>query len=656
MAASEDLNELFGSSFKDGLPVEVSGELKSMLRLYSITPQELFYKWESYSLKMGAEDTNLDLDTVRMFKKDVQDSVEREHRGKGGARGNEKRSNIHATPKAAPNADVYGMLDELTPNASYPRQRSNNGASMKRKAEFDSPTANKYSKASSTPRSQQVNGNSGTPQGVPFSERQNAGQVTETLNNHLSAAEAPIAPFPEPRIKTVANTDVKKFGYKPMSMRLSDSSEVLDERIDEFMAIIQKHHNLEDSAFGSAVSQSTSEIVAVGRIACDTAEGKLNSASTILEMSRRMGAGLRVPLKLDKLPSYQLFPGQIVAVRGTNPSGEYFSVSEILEIPLLPPAATQVVALDSINEKLGGSEDSPASPLSILIGSGPYTADNNLDFEPLKTLCEKAAESMVDALVLTGPFLDLEHPLLAAGDFDLPDVKGVDPNEANISTLFRLWIAPSIQKLVSAVPTITIILAPSARDIVSKHVSWPEDSLAKKELGLPLKQVKMVPNPVTISFNETVIGISSQDILYQLRREELFHGVSSDSIARLSRYLIEQRHFFPLFPPTSREALPKSGLENGNATGAMLDIGYLKLGEWLNVKPDILIIPSYLPACVKVVESVLVINPNSLSKRKGAGTFAQVSLHPRTISDEERENKTLTHKVFERARVEMVRI
>lgn len=109
MAASEDLNELFGSSFKDGLPVEVSGELKSMLRLYSITPQELFYKWESYSLKMGAEDTNLDLDTVRMFKKDVQDSVEREHRGKGGARGNEKRSNIHATPKAAPNADVYGM-------------------------------------------------------------------------------------------------------------------------------------------------------------------------------------------------------------------------------------------------------------------------------------------------------------------------------------------------------------------------------------------------------------------------------------------------------------------------------------------------------------------------------------------------------------------
>ena len=386
-----------------------------------------------------------------------------------------------------------------------------------------------------------------------------------------------------------------------MSMRLSESSEVLDERIDEFMGIIQKHHNLDESAFGSAASQSTSEIVAVGRVASDTPEGKLNAASLVLEMSRRMGAGLRVPLKLDKIRTYQFFPGQIVAVRGSNASGEYFSVSEVLEVPLLPPAATSVVAIDSTIERLGASEDSSTPPLNIMVGSGPYTADDNLDFEPFKTLCEKAAEEMVDALILTGPFLDVEHPLLATGDFDLPEIKGIDPNEINTTTLFRLWIAGPIQKLVSAVPSITVILVSSVRDIVNKHVSWPEEGfLAKKELGLGMKQVKMVSNPVTLSLNETVIGISSQDILYQLRKEELYAGNVPELLARLPRHLIEQRHFFPLFPPTSREGLPKPGIENGVATGSMLDIGYLKLGEWLNVRPDILITPSLLPPFVKV--------------------------------------------------------
>ena len=106
MSVKGELNDLFGQSFTDGLPVENSGELESILRLHSITPQELFYKWESYSLKMGAEETKLDLDTVRMFKKDVQDSVEREHRGKGSTRSADKRSTA-ATPR---NVGPMGML------------------------------------------------------------------------------------------------------------------------------------------------------------------------------------------------------------------------------------------------------------------------------------------------------------------------------------------------------------------------------------------------------------------------------------------------------------------------------------------------------------------------------------------------------------------
>src|SRR5699024_7326972 len=129
----------------------------------------------------------------------------------------------------------------------------------------------------------------------------------------------------------------------------------------------------------------------------------------------------------------------------------------------------------------------------VMIASGPYTADDNLDFEPLKEICQKAAESYADALILMGPFLDTEHPLLASGDFDLPGSNNIDPDTVTLTTVFRHFISTPLQKLAAAVPSITIALVPSVRDAVSKHVSWPQEQLPKKELGLP-KQARMVSN------------------------------------------------------------------------------------------------------------------------------------------------------------------
>ena len=443
---------------------------------------------------------------------------------------------------------------------------------------------------------------------VAFADRHNSGQIVETLNDHLLPHEPPIAPLPEPRIKLTANTDLKKFYYKSMAMHLSEASEVLDDRIDEFMALIQSHHNLEDSALGNAASKSTSEVVAVGRVASDSPEGKLNAASLVLETSRRSGAGLRVPLKVDTVSSYEFFPGQIIAVRGINASGEYFSVSELLEVPLLPPAASLPSLLDSFNQRACATEDvaieSATKALNIMISSGPYTADDNLNFEPLHTLCDKAAETYADVLLLVGPLFDVEHPLLATGDFDLPDDPSIEPDKATLSDAFRILVSGPLQRLAQVVPSITIILVPSVRDAINKHVSWPQTPYPRKELGLP-KQAKMVSNPVTISLNEIVIGISAQDILYDLRREEVVKPKEGNILARLPRHVIRQRHFFPLFPPVDRTFLPKAGTEEGLATGTPLDISYLKLGEWLNVRPDILIVPSALPPFAKVIVTVV---------------------------------------------------
>ncbi|KPI38241.1 DNA polymerase alpha subunit B [Cyphellophora attinorum] len=583
----ENLNALFAPAAADGLPEDILGVLESTQRLHSISAQELFYKWESYCLKMGSEETKLDLDTSRMFQKDIQDQLERGNQGKHAANtrglgGKQVNAPVGATPRGVKDSsDVFGMFDDLTPS-----------------------TLKKSGSAKSTAVKSPLEGSA-----IPFASRANPGQILETLNGQIAQPEPPLAPPAEPRVKLIANTDIKKFSYRPMAQRLSSSSEVLDERIDAFIPLIQSHHKLEDSAFGNAAAQSTNEIVAVGRICCDTPENKLNASSIVLEMSRRMGAGLRVTLDVSAVKSYCFFPGQIVAVRGTNASGMYFSVKEVLEIPLLPMPSSQPAALETISDKLD------EQPVKILFGCGPYTADDNLNFEPLAELCEKAAEQVADALILTGPFLDTEHPILASGDFDMPaGLQESDP--ISLSALFRVWIAAPIQKLLQQNPNITIVMVPSTRDAICKHVSFPQESLTgKKELGLGSKQIKLLPNPCFISLNEVVVAICGQDTLYDLSREQLSFNVAGDVMSRLPGLVVQQRHFYPLFPPA-----------RGSGKMMSLDGGYVKLAEWGNVRPDVLLMGGGLTAGVKVVDSVLTLNPGQLSKKKAAGTYASMVL------------------------------
>lgn len=66
---------------------------------------------------------------------------------------------------------------------------------------------------------------------------------------------------------------------------------------------------------------------------------------------------------------------------------------------------------------------------------------------------------------------------------------------------------------------------------------------------------------------------------------------------------------------------------------------------------------SPLLICNQVVESVIVINPGTLAKRRAAGTYARVIIQPAAVSDAEREKGyAVAHKLWERTRVDIVRI
>lgn len=371
---------------------------------------------------------------------------------------------------------VMNRLDGLVTNSSVKRklERSYNTPSSKATRLFD--TASPSGALGSSPIRKPLAALSLESTDVvatPFSTRANAGTTIETLNPHISAPTLPLGTSWESRVQLTLNMDGKKFSYRPMHQKLTEAGEVQDDRIDEFMAVVQEHYQFADEEFGNPSTVSPSEVVVVGRIASDSLDGKLNTASVVLESSRRMGAGSRVPLKLDAMRSFSFFPGQIIAVRGVNASGNYFAVSEILEIPPLPTTATRTSQLAAVATRLS------EGPLTVMVASGPYTTDDNLHFEALDEICRRAAETCPDVVILTGPFIDSSHPLIQTGDFD---IEGVDNREGGtLDDLFREKISRKIQRIDKSL----VVMVPSVRDSVSRHISFPQESLKRRGLELP---------------------------------------------------------------------------------------------------------------------------------------------------------------------------
>lgn len=101
-------------------------------------------------------------------------------------------------------------------------------------------------------------------------------------------------------------------------------------------------------------------------------------------------------LHFDRMKSFALFPGQTVLMQGVNPRGDSFFVDEIISERDLtyanPPQLQQ--------------------NLNIIVASGPFTTQENMIYEPLNELLAYCKQHRPDVLILIGPFLDADHPLV----------------------------------------------------------------------------------------------------------------------------------------------------------------------------------------------------------------------------------------------------
>ncbi|KAM3583242.1 DNA-directed DNA polymerase alpha subunit pol12 [Umbelopsis sp. WA50703] len=454
-----------------------------------------------------------------------------------------------------------------------------------------------------------------------FADRAVRNKVEESLNGHLDKMPNLSDDFGnQPRCE-ISLAQKQTVRYRYMFEKISERAEILDDLIEHFADVIKKHHSIEEFANPTRANQSN--IMAVGRICCEDSAGKLNEQSVMLETSRYTGMGKRVKLQLGELPAFSLFPGQIVALEGVNNSGKILSASKLLPMPLPSLAVHDTAELYDYNY----GEKTKGKPLDICVAAGPYTLDDDLTYQPLEELLQTIAPEQPDILILLGPFVSTSHPLLVNGEVDATPVD-----------VFRTQISARLQRFTQRCPRSQVLIVPHADDLVHHYAVFPQPAMYGKELGVP-RGVHMLSNPSMIRINEMVVGIGNVDVLFNLGLEETARSKeASDRMARLTRHVLQQRSFYPLFPPA-----PGDNLD-------LLQMPHIQM----DVTPDILILPSRLKSFAKIVDSVVCVNPGYLSKKQSGGTFARATIHPLTVVGD--GDVGTEAKIWERARVDLIKI
>ena len=82
--------------------------------------------------------------------------------------------------------------------------------------------------------------------------------------------------------------------------------------------------------------------------------------------------------------------------------------------------------------------------VSMIVAVGPFTLSEDLHYAPLAALLAVCRQRRPDALVLLGPFVDAEHPLLGQGAVDLTfeDIFESQVGTRAISTACLLLLVP----------------------------------------------------------------------------------------------------------------------------------------------------------------------------------------------------------------------
>uniref|UniRef100_A0A8D8YYD0 DNA polymerase alpha subunit B n=2 Tax=Cacopsylla melanoneura TaxID=428564 RepID=A0A8D8YYD0_9HEMI len=576
--------EAFGITVSD----EVLDKCVTICMCSNIPAEEFVETWMAYSLSNlnGADPT---IEYINQFeRKELKGYTSQNQTKKSSSKTATtpiiyNKSEANVSSRVESNSDSVLDVYATTPKGKTAQKRLADTSPIghldkKNASHCGSPSI--YTPASFTPDIFSPNSN--------YSKRTNSGQIVASfgakeiflgksqVSNVVAKSSVSIVPY-----GGAAQISAKTlFMYET----LVDKAAVLDSTVSYLGELLLKKHGLPPA--GNHCKGSQTEITAVGRIVCDTSDGKLNAASILLEGDEATCTGRSIPLKLPE-SGVAVFPGQVVAVQGSNPSRNQFIASKLYTDVTLP--------LPETKPRL----DSNTGSLSIFVSAGPYTQSDTLSYKPLEDLIALTVQQEPDILILIGPLLDANHPLLLNGSL------------AETFEDFYIKLIDSIVQPLEKVKTQVIIVA-SYREATSpcRYPTPPPFCTT----GLKRSKVTFIADPSTVDISGVVLGVTSVDVLMHLGREEFAVAPTmSDRLSRLASHLIQQQSYYPLMPPNIE--LP-------------VDMECWELYAQLPVTPHIMILPSDLRYFVKNLSGCVVINPERLSKGMVGGSFAKIEVKP----------------------------
>ncbi|KAG7204135.1 hypothetical protein KM043_001982 [Ampulex compressa] len=242
-------------------------------------------------------------------------------------------------------------------------------------------------------------------------------------------------------------------------------------------------------------SQSQSVFRTWGRI-CISVDKKSNIKAAMLEGCKRAigakSAGL-VDLDLTSIKQYSVFPGQIVAVEGTNSTGSILKVNDLYSNGYAPMPKVPNLKRN----------------LSIKVAAGPFTPTDNLHYQPLWDLMEQVKKEEPDILILIGPFLDFTHPEIRS---------------ASIKDTFQELFEKIVAKIMDRVQgtNIKVVLIPSNRDAHHDAVfPTPQYIITQSKIIQDTTNLYLMSDPYILNVEGLCLGVTSVDSIRHLGHNEI---------------------------------------------------------------------------------------------------------------------------------------
>ncbi|KAF1762251.1 hypothetical protein GCK72_010513 [Caenorhabditis remanei] len=422
-----------------------------------------------------------------------------------------------------------------------------------------------------------------SPANEKFFKRADPGQVISSIRGRK---------YQDKGLKGASKNDdkMKIVSKQPSNLYAGDKCSMVIDAKSRRMTDISQHIQKvfeEIADWGNPLIPSVDIVYTYGQVVHDETKDneKFGENSVALMINDEDGTMIR--LDLSKITEdVTLFPGQIIAVRGTNETGEELQVDKIFT-----PSALPVSPVESDTTK------------DIWFACGPYTAMDNCGYEQLCELLDKVVAEKPDILVLAGPFVDQKNAFLNKSTFNI-----------TYDDLMEDLLCKIKEKLINT--RTEVIIQPSAsRDLCTPSVfPSPPFQFKNRKLDSIRKEIHFVSDPcifrigqkgieVAVTSSEPIQGLSNSEFHRSANQENI------DRIARLCSHMLTQQTLYPLEPTD----VPSS-------MGDLLEVCRL------TSSPHIVFAPTKLAPSAKSVNGSVFINSSTLAKGP-TGNYVKMSIN-----------------------------